>query len=128
LALAVKGYTQLARTFQHAPKDVNKAYRAELRTIGEPTRLTAEDLAVSTIRNIGPVWSKMRTGITTRVTYVAPKQRGARGRSTRRRPNLGTLLMERAMQPALDRNRGQVEHDFDVMLDRLVTRWDHDGP
>ena len=128
MALAVKGYTELARTFQHAPRDVNKAYREELRTIGEPTRLTAEELAVSSIRKIGHDWSRMRTGITTRVTYVAPRERGAKGRGGSRRPNLARLLMERAMQPALDRNRGQVEHDFDVMLGRLVNSWDHDGP
>jgi hypothetical protein len=130
VALAVRGLTELTRTFNHAPADVNLAYRSELGDVAEPVRLTAESLATSSIRRIGPVWSQMRTGITTRLVYVAPKQRGSRGRGSlgKKRPNLGTLLSERALQPALDRSRSRVEAGFDRMLDRLVNRWDHDGP
>jgi hypothetical protein len=130
VALAVRGLTELTRTFKHAAGDVNRAYRSELRDVAEPVRLTAESLATSSIRRIGPVWSQMRTGVTTRLVYVAPKQRGtgSRGNAGRKRPNLGTLLSERALQPALDRNRSRVEADFDRMLDRLVSKWGHDGP
>lgn len=130
MALAVRGLKELTRTFSRAPSDVKRAYRAELRTVGEPVRFTAEQLAVSTIRRMTPAWSKMRTGVTTRLVYVAPRERGLKGRGDApgRRPKFGTLLMDRAMQPALDRNRPRVETDFDQMLDRLVTKWDHDGP
>lgn len=130
MALAVKGMRELTRTFNHAPADVKKAYRAELRGIGEPVRVAAEQLAVSRIRRMfdSPQWARMRTGVTTRVVYVAPKQKGARGNSNRRRPNLGTLLATRALEPALEQNRARVEADFQHMLDRLVTKWDHDGP
>lgn len=130
MALAVRGLKELTRTFSKAPTDVKRAYRTELRSVGEPVRLEAESLAVSTIRKVGPDWSKMRTGVTTRLVYVAPRQRGVKGRGNQRlrRPKFGTLLMDRAMQPALDRNRHRIEGDFDQMLDRLVTKWDHDGP
>lgn len=129
MAVAVRGLRELNRTFRQAPRDVNRAYRNELRSVGEPVRLTAETLASSTIRRITPAWARMRTGVTTRLVYVAPRQRGVRGRDQRRRrPNLGTLLMDRAMQPALEQHRGRIETDFDQMLDRLVTKWDHDGP
>lgn len=129
MALAVRGLRELTRTFNNAPADYKRAYKAELRTVGEPVRLEAETLATSSIRRITPAWSKMKTGVTTRVVYVAPKQRGigGRGDDPRRRPNLGTLLMDRAMQPALERNRHRVEADFDVMLDRLVSKWDREG-
>lgn len=130
MPLAVRGLKELTRTFNRAPADAKRAYRSELRTIGEPTRMTAETLAMSTIRRIGPTWSKMRTGVTTRLVYVAPRQKGVRGRgpNPKRRPKFGTLLMDRAMQPALDRNRHRIETDFDEMLDRLVVKWDRDGP
>lgn len=129
MAVAVRGLRELNRTFRQAPRDVNRAYRNELRSVGEPVRLTAETLASSTIRRITPAWARMRTGVTTRLVYVAPRQRGVRGRDQRRRrPNLGALLMDRAMQPALEQHRGRIETDFDQMLDRLVTKWDHDGP
>jgi hypothetical protein len=36
--------------------------------------------------------------------------------------------MERAMDPALEQNRHRIEQDFARMLDRLVSKWDHDGP
>ena len=32
------------------------------------------------------------------------------------------------MEPALEQNRHRIEGDFDEMLDRLVRKWDHDGP
>lgn len=121
---------ELTRTFQNAPKDVNRAYRDELKTVAEPVRMESEQLATSSIRRMTPAWSKMKTGVTTRLVYVAPRKRGigGRGDDPRRRPNLGTLLMDRALQPALERNRARVEQDFDQMLDRLVTKWDQDGP
>lgn len=130
MALVVRGMRELTRTFQNAPKDVNRAYRDELKTVAEPVRMESEQLATSSIRRMTPAWSKMKTGVTTRLVYVAPRKRGigGRGDDPRRRPNLGTLLMDRALQPALERNRARVEQDFDQMLDRLVTKWDQDGP
>lgn len=124
--LAVKGLKELTRTFSKAPSDVNRAYRAELRTVAEPTKSTAETLATSRIRKMTPAWAKMRVGITQKLVYVAPRQRGVKGRAgqVRRRPKFGTLMMDRAMQPALDQHQAQIARDFDVMLDRLVVRWD----
>lgn len=132
MAVVVHGLKELTRTFNNAPKDVKREYRKELRSVGEPVRVTAETLAISRIRRMfdSPQWARMRTGVTTRLVYVAPRQKGARGRGGQslRRPNLSTLLMDRAMQPALEQNRSRIELDFDVMLDRLVRRWDADGP
>lgn len=85
-------------------------------------------------------WTQMRVGVTTRLVYVAPQQRGSRAAVTHRvslfggrvklgknlgphRPNLATLLMERAMSPALDANIGRVEREFGDMLDKVGADW-----
>lgn len=57
-------------------------------------------------------WSQFRIGITQRLVYVAPKQKGRakRGGNQRlRRPRFGDLLMTMAMEPALTINQQQVE-------------------
>jgi hypothetical protein len=130
MPVAVHNLAQLNRTFNKAPKDIKRAYRAELRTVAEPVRSTWETLAVSSIRRIGPKWSRARIGPTVNLVYVAPRLRGikGRGRHPRRRPNLADLLMARAAEPALAQNQHRIEADFERMLDRLVNRWDSEGP
>jgi hypothetical protein len=128
--IAVEGLAQLTKTVRQAPKDVRLAYRKELRSLGEPIRLTAERLAESRIRNIGPRWGKFRTGVTQTSVYVAPRQKGPKtsergGPSSR--PRFGTLLAERATQPALKANRYRIEKDIERMLDRLCTKWNSEG-
>ena len=126
--IAVEGLADLTKTFKHAPKDVRLAYRKELRTLGEPIRTTAERLAVSEIRKIGPKWLKFRTGVTQTLVYVAPRQRGVKARGDlRARPNLGRRLADEVTNPALEQNKHRIESDIDDMLDRLVTKWDHEG-
>jgi hypothetical protein len=129
---AVDGLTQLNRVFKHAPADVRKEYRRELRTVAEPVRSDAERLAVSKIRRVrsSPKWARMRTGVTLKEVYVAPRQRGVkgRGRDRMRRPRFGNLLGERATQPALRRNEHRIVDDFEAMLDRLCRKWDREGP
>ncbi len=127
--IAVEGLAQLTKTFQHAPKDVRLAYRKELRSVAEPTRSTAERLATSRIRKMTPKWSRFRTGVTQKLVYVAPRQRGVKtkARDSFRRPRFGILLAERASQPALKQNEAQIEKQFSDMLDRLVRKWDSEG-
>lgn len=125
---AVEGLRELNRTLKYAPKEVRLGIRKEYRTVAEPVRSTSATLAASSIRRIGPKWARMRTGVTQTEVYVAPRQRGVKGRDNpRARPNLGTLLATRATQPALRQHEHQIEDDFDDMLDRLVTKWNH-GP
>ena len=130
----VDGLKELTETFRDAPMEVRLAYRKELRTVGEPIRSTAERLAVERIpklvpRKKGPNWSKFRTGITETSVYVAPRQRGVKARGDpRRRRKLGIRLAEEVTNPALEQNKHRIESDFDDMLDRLVVKWDHDGP
>jgi hypothetical protein len=103
--------------------------RAGLRQVAEPVQRGAEELARANISKIGPRWSKMRVGVTRDLVYVAPRQRGTRGggANPRRRPNLAPLLMDRAMQPALDQHAGEIEARFEELLDRISDEFNHGG-
>lgn len=125
MPLVVRGYTELLRADARATKDTKLGVRKALRVVAEPVRRDAEGLAVESIRNMGrsPKWARMRVGITTRVTYVAPRQRGARKNPYAQRPNLANLLAERSMEPALARNEVTMERAFDRMLDGIEHDW-----
>lgn len=111
----VKNLANLNRALRQADKDVRLGIRKEYRTVAEPVRADAERLAVANIRNVGLPWSRMRIGITQRVVYVAPRQRGARGNRRLRRANFAGLLGPQ-MQHALDRNRPEIVRRFNHML------------
>jgi hypothetical protein len=123
--IIIRGLSELNRAFARAGKQTRHEIRFEMAALAEPVRQTAERLAVEKIRNIGLEWSQMRTGVTSRLVYVAPVQRGVktRGRDKRRRPNLAELLIGRALDPALAINRAHIEAGFERMLDRISDSW-----
>lgn len=125
--IAVRGLRELSAAFAQADRETRAGFRAEFRDLAEPVRRDAEALARSGVPRIGDAWAQMRTGVTRRVVYVAPKQRGVKGRGDdrRRRPNLAPLLMNRALEPALDRHTGEIEDRLERTLDRLAGRWEH---
>lgn len=114
----VEGLRELNQAFARISKDLAREMRGELRNVAEPVRAEAQQLAAARIRNIGQRWARMRVGVTQKLVYVAPRQRGVRS-GARRRPNLAPLLMDRAMQPALDRHAGEVVKRLDQLLGRL---------
>jgi hypothetical protein len=116
-AIRVEGLTRLSRAFNAADKTLTKQLKVELRAAAEPVRADAEGLAVSGIRNIGVPWSRMRVGVTTKMVYVAPRQRGKRTLPQNRRPNLKPLLLRRSMEPALERNKPEVIRSMEHVLD-----------
>ena len=120
--IKVKGLANLNRALQVADKDVRLGIRAEYRTVAEPVKADAELLARANISHLGAAWSQMRIGITQRAVYVVPKQRGARGRSRRRRPNLAGLMYPQ-MQQALDQNQEEIELRFNAMLHGVATKF-----
>lgn len=121
----VRGLRELDRAFKLADKAEQKELREALRDAGEPVRADAEQLARTNIPRIGPVWSEMRTGVTSKVVYVAPKARARSGNPRRKRPNLAALLLGRSMEPALERNIGEVERRVGVALDTVGRIWEH---
>jgi hypothetical protein len=118
------GFRELNLAYKEAERDVRLRWRANLRKVAEPVRRDIERLAMSSIRRMpgSPKWSRMRVGVTQRVVYVAPRQRGVKttGRRQYGRPNLGDLLMDRAMQPALERHEEQIFHNVEQLMDRIA--------
>lgn len=111
----VTGLRELDRAFRNLSKDVSKKIRAELLKAAEPVRADAESKAFADISHIGPVWGRIKSGATARMVYIAPATRRTRGGSPR--PNLGTLLLEKAMLPALDEKTSAVVAGLELALD-----------
>lgn len=118
----VSGLRDLERAFARFGEHEKRELTLGLALAAEPVRKRAEELADENIRNIGPEWSAMRTGVTTKLVYVAPRHRRA-GRPGYVRPNLAPLLMDRAMSPALEENEPHVAELIDQMLGRLGEEW-----
>jgi hypothetical protein len=127
--LVVENYTNVMRAFAKADRDIRLGWRTEMRRVAEPVRVQAEQLAVATIPRMArsPKWARMRTGVTQKEVYIVPRQRGVRGRNPKSRPNLADLMMNRAMQPALDRNRGNIIRGFEQALDRMAAEFNRSG-
>lgn len=127
--VALRGYRELMQALAEADRDTRLGIRKTFREVAEPVRRQAESLATQRISRIGPRWSRMRVGQTTKVVYVAPKQRGirVRGPHPRRRPNLAALLLERAMEPALNANEQRIAQATEQTLDRIAGDFNHQG-
>jgi hypothetical protein len=120
--LRVTGLRSLNTALARAERDVRVGLRREQREVAQPVARDASAMARGRIRNIGPVWSQTRIGLTRRSVYVATKPRGLRA-GPAKRPNLAPLLMGRALRPALERNRGQIRRDFEQVLATAARRF-----
>lgn len=112
--IRVKGAAELERAFRGLRREVLAELKPALREIAEVVRSDAEQRAAASISHIGPKWGRMRVGMTTSVVYVAPKSRRHGGSP---RPNLGGLLMTKAMQPAMDENKEAVVARLDALVE-----------
>lgn len=119
----VKGLRELNKAFALAGKEAKTEMRSALKDVAEPVRRAAEEKALVQISGMtkSADWSRMRTGLTQRVAYVAPRRR-SRGGSKRR--NLAPLLLTRAMIPALNENRPRVILAMERVLDKVGKRWE----
>jgi hypothetical protein len=131
----VSGLSDVQAAFRDAERQLRLAFRGELRHIAEPVARDTEQLAPSSMSGISrsPRWGKMRIGVTRNLVYVAPREKGLRGRgnvsNARRRANtrFADLLMGRAMEPALERNTPGIERHFDQLLDRVADGFNRGG-
>ena len=114
----VSGLKDLQRAFKQLPKDLSRELPAELKVIAEPVRADAERLASEEISHIGPKWSQMRVGVAPGLVYVAPKKRGLK-QGARKRPNFAGLLLDKALDPALEMNEAKIVARLEFMLDHL---------
>jgi hypothetical protein len=108
----VKGAKELNRAFKQLRKEVLAELKPELVRIGEVVRADAQQRAFSEITNIGEQWGRMRLGVTVKGVYIAPKTRGHGSR----RPNMSGLLMDRALQPALEAHEDQIVREFEALV------------
>lgn len=128
-AIKVENYKNVLKAFGAASKTVERGFTGSLKEAAEPIAESAEQLAGSgEIRNLhdGDPWTKMRIGVTQRMVYVAPKERGrrTRGRPQIGRPNLKPLLLDRAMEPALERHRDDVISNIEDLFGYMARTFD----
>jgi hypothetical protein len=97
--IRIRGQAELEAAFLQVRREVLAEIKPVLKEIGGEVAKDAQSRAGTEIRNIGSRWERMRVGVTMKGVYVAPTSK-RRGGSPR--PNLAGLLMDRAMQPALD--------------------------
>lgn len=116
----VRGVNELNRAFAVAGTTVRKEIKTRLRFYAEPVRRDAETSARAI--GAGPEWSRMRTGATPNMGYVAPLKRGTRV-IPRRRPRFAIRLLNRAMIPALNKNRNSIGVKFDQFLARMTRQF-----
>lgn len=137
-AVQVRGLRELQAAFAHADRASRLGLRTELRAVAKPVAVEAEQRALDRIRNVphSPRWARMRVGVTRRVVYVAPRQRGVKTRNPtdpRRRgwgtgpPSFADLLMDRAMEPALERHEGEILVATEAVLDHVADGFNHGG-
>ena len=135
-AIRVEGLSELIRAFSAADKTLRQDLGDALQEAAAPVRESAQQLAVSEITRMTPAWSRMRTAQYAggRVVVVAPVERGARGRSRARRrgwntgpPSFPSLLLSRALEPALARNRDRVARRLDGLLADVKRVWERYG-
>jgi len=122
----VEGLRDLERAFRLVSKEETKLLRKELKAAAQPVKLAAEGKAVTAIRRMphSPRWAVMRIGYARNLVYMVPKQKGVRGRGPRARRNLSGLLLDRAMIPAAQQNRSEVEQRVQHMLDTIGQQWE----
>lgn len=127
-AVRIVGLAELERAFARADRAVRDDMRDALAEAAAPVRSDAQSLAASEIRNLQPgdPWAGMRIGVSRTVAYVASTERGvnSRGGQPRRRPRFADLLMGRAMQPALVRNRERVTQRVQRLVDEVADVWE----
>ena len=119
----VDGLPELRRAFADADADTRKFIRTGLVEAAEPVKREAELLASTRIRKNTPRWEQMRLGASSggaKGVYMVPRYHRRKGTA---RKNMGGLLMNRAMIPALDRRTENVVEEFDRFLDRLAERF-----
>jgi hypothetical protein len=120
----IEGLAELQRAFALVDRRLSRDLRSALESSAEPVRSDAQSLALTQIRRMTLPWSRMRTGVTRNSVYVVPVERGDKTRrGSRRRPRFKNLMLERAMEPALERNRDRVVDEIDDTMVDLAKAW-----
>ncbi len=112
----VDGLAELQRSFALISDRLKADLTAQLAKAAGPAQFRAEHLAISDIRNMTLPWSSMKLGVLPNVVYIAP---GMRRRGGSPRPNLGPLLLHKAMLPGVEQTIPAVRERLDTWLTGL---------
>lgn len=119
--VGVSGLKELHRDLLKMADQIDDDLRDGLREAADPVKEAAQSKALSEITNMPPTpdWAEMRIGVTraAATVYMVPAHRRSRGSG---RSNLANLLMERAMDPALEEKAGEVEEGVGRIFDKLA--------
>jgi hypothetical protein len=121
----VERLSVVTRALGAADAQLKREGTQELADLGGLVEHRAESMARAVIPNTarptvsGAPWSEMRTGITPRVVYVVPVNKGVRGRGPRARPNFAVIMKRRAMLPALESSRPEVLRRYKALVGRV---------
>jgi hypothetical protein len=112
--ILVEGMVETVAAYKALGGEAAKGFVSTLKDAAEPVRDAAASKATSEIRNMGTGrWHEMKVGVTGRQVYVAPS---ARRRGGSPRSNLAGLLMNRAMEPALDEKTEEILQRVEAAL------------
>ena len=131
-AVRVDGIDDLVRAFNAADRALTGDLKDALVEAAAPVRRDAQVLAPAQITRLGAgdPWARMRLGTLAggRIVYMAPVERGAKGRANqnRRRRRFKPLLL-RPMEQALVQNRGHVIRRLDGLLAEVKAVWERHG-
>ena len=118
----VQGLDQINKAISASPKAYSKAMHKGLLEAAEPVRKDADQLSLSGLSGMKrakatpPPWSIQRKGQTIHEVYVAPNERGYKGKNRAGQPGYSAersrkfreLMMGKSYEPALERNRERV--------------------
>lgn len=114
----VRGLKELTRDFKKISKDLSKEITKDLKEAAEPVKAGAEPLALGQIRNMTPKWAEMKIAVSnakgTVIMVPASKRSVGSGRT-----NLKGLLLDRAMEPALEQNADKVKDNINDILGNI---------
>lgn len=120
VSFKVERLSVVTRALQAADAQLRQEGTTELAAIGGLVEHAAEVNARGVLnRPKTRDWSTMRTGVTPRVVYVVPQNKGTRGRTPRHRPNFAPLLLNRAMRPALNAQRPEAMRRYRALTARV---------
>ena len=125
----VEGIDMLVRRFDMVDARVKAGMRREILAASKPVAVFARNMALANIRNMdySPKWAVMKIGIERKSltgVYMVPKSHQlGKNRMGRSRPNLNPLLLDRAMEPAVDMMRPVVIASMDRMVKEEMHRF-----
>lgn len=112
-AIRVKGYREASRAARRAGSAVNKEVRAAFREVAEPVRAEATS-------RFSLVDARSAAGyrIAVRQRGIAVEQRLKK--TTGKRGDYGSLQMRRALLPALEANKDELDKEMDKAIDKVA--------